>query len=158
TTKPPTGVTRTGATLNGSFTGNGEETKAFFEWGKTTKYGEATAVQAFTGTGPQPVSADLTELLAYTAASGSYHFRLVATNSSGTSYGDDVVLHTLTPDPPKVSGATTSAVSETGATLVAQVNPEGAPTGVQFEYGRAANYGSTREVINFPPSDTSDHE
>ena len=34
---------RTGATLNGAFVGNGEETHYYFEWGPTAAYGQTTA-------------------------------------------------------------------------------------------------------------------
>ena len=39
---PASNITRTSATLNGSFTGNGEPTTYHFEWGTSTSYGNST--------------------------------------------------------------------------------------------------------------------
>ena len=39
---PASNITRTSATLNGSFSGNGEPTTHHFEWGTSTSYGNST--------------------------------------------------------------------------------------------------------------------
>jgi phosphodiesterase/alkaline phosphatase D-like protein len=158
TTGEPTGVTRTSATLTGAFVGNGEETTAYFEWGKTAAYGNSTPVTTSTGTGSTPVSAELTELLAYTATSGTYHCRLVASNSKGTSYGEDILFHTLLPDKPSIGSSAARSVGELGATLVATVNPQGAPAGVRFEYGLTSSLESVAEIGEPLQPDSSDHE
>jgi hypothetical protein len=158
TTGEPTGVTRTSATITGSFVGNGEETTAYFEWGKTATYGNSSPATTSTGVGSTPVSAELTELLAYTATSGTYHYRLVASNSKGTSYGEDVLFHTLLPDKPSIESSSAQSVGESGATLAATVNPQGAPAGVRFEYGLTSSLESVAEIGGPLQADSSDHE
>ncbi|MBA7657283.1 hypothetical protein ES703_65218 [subsurface metagenome] len=76
--------------LNGvlSYDG-GEPCSCFFEWGTTTAYGNTTGSQ-IKSTG-DPFSVQISGLLENT----EYHFRAVATNSSGTSYGEDMTF--LTP-------------------------------------------------------------
>ena len=59
-------ITRTSATLNGSFAGNGEPTTYHFEWGTTTSYGNSTPESnPSSATGTVPASADLTGLAVY---------------------------------------------------------------------------------------------
>jgi predicted outer membrane repeat protein len=86
---PATGsVTRTGAGLTGQLVTGGQSTAYFFQYGRTTGYGQATAVQS-TATA-QTVSAALSGLH-YNA---KYHYRLVAINSAGISYGADQTFTT----------------------------------------------------------------
>ena len=85
TTGSATSVTLNSATLNGNITPNGLSTTYVFQWGRTTTYGYSTAVSSTSGTGSVAASARITGLRSYT----SYHYRLVATNSAGTSYGGD---------------------------------------------------------------------
>ncbi|HEX5591795.1 MAG TPA: S1 family peptidase [Solirubrobacterales bacterium] len=87
-TKPATNIQEGQATLNGTVNPNGKETTYRFEYGKTTSYGNSIPVpNAGAGAGTSPVTVYLTPntLLPRTR----YHFRLVATNSDGTSYGAD---------------------------------------------------------------------
>ena len=75
-------VTGSGATLQGSVNPNGAATIVFFEYGTTTSYGQSTAVQNIgAGSAPVNVIANLSDLEPGTL----YHFRLVATNASGTT-------------------------------------------------------------------------
>ena len=93
TTSDATSVAASTATLNGSVNPNGLSTTYYFEYGTTTNYGSTTtSTDAGTGTTAISVSADLTGLSEGT----TYHFRLVATNSVGTSNGDDKTFTTLT--------------------------------------------------------------
>jgi len=87
-TKPATNITESQATLNGTVNPNRAETTYRFEYGKTTNYGSSIPVpDAGAGAGTSPVTVYLTPntLLPRTR----YHFRLVATNTMGTSYGAD---------------------------------------------------------------------
>jgi hypothetical protein len=85
-TKPATSIAETGATLNGAVNPNGAETKYYFEYGTTTKYGSKTAeASAGSGTTNLEESKAITGLTINT----TYHFRIVATNSNGTSDGAD---------------------------------------------------------------------
>src|SRR5205807_2240389 len=84
-TNPATNVASSSATLNGSVDPHGLTTTVHFQYGTTTSYGHTTATQSKTGNTYQNVSANISGL----TASTTYHFRIVATNSSGTSYGPD---------------------------------------------------------------------
>jgi len=107
TTGAASSVTSTGATLNGSVNPNGTETKYFFEYGHTTAYGtKTTETSVGSGGSAVPVSKALTSLEFGT----TYHYRIVASNSEGTSYGAD---QSFTP----------------GWYMQSAANPEGAQTG-----------------------------
>ena len=61
-----------------------------------------------------------TSVLSGLTGSTTYHYRVVATNFVGPSYGADATFTTLAQDPTLAPAATTgvaSAVSTTGATL-----------------------------------------
>jgi hypothetical protein len=85
TTNAATHVARRSATLNGSVDPQGLSTTVRFEYGRTTGYGSTTANQIFTGNTTQNVAANIRGL----RSRKRYHFRIVATNSAGTSYGSD---------------------------------------------------------------------
>jgi hypothetical protein len=79
-------VTFNSANLNGTVNPNGLSTTYVFQWGRTASYGSATAVtSAGSGTSSVAASARITGLRSYAV----YHYRLVATNSAGTTYGAD---------------------------------------------------------------------
>ena len=84
-TNPATNVTSSSATLNASVDPHGLTTTVSFQYGTTTSYGHTTANQTKTGNTYQNVSANISGL----TGSTTYHFRIVATNSAGTSYGGD---------------------------------------------------------------------
>jgi len=93
TTGSATSVTHDSATLNGTVNPNGLSTTYCFEYGTTTSYGTTTpSTDAGDGTSNVPVSDDLTGLDPDT----TYHFRIVAENSAGTSYGVDQTFTTTT--------------------------------------------------------------
>jgi hypothetical protein len=81
-----THVTNNSATLNGTVNPSGSATTYYFQWGTTQAYGNMTSSQsAGSGSNDVAVSANLTGL----TLGPTYHFRLVASNSWGTSYGSD---------------------------------------------------------------------
>ncbi|MGH8103737.1 MAG: InlB B-repeat-containing protein, partial [bacterium] len=86
TTSSATGVTPNSATLTGAVKPNGASTTYYFEYGTTTAYGSQGPTQnAGSGYANVPVTAGLSGLLPNT----TYHYRVVATNSNGTSTGQD---------------------------------------------------------------------
>ncbi len=86
TTTAATNVTASSATLNGTVNPNGLSTSAYFEWGTTTAYGNTTTSQSIgSGASNVGVAANLSGLV----ANSTYHYRVVATNSTGTSYGSN---------------------------------------------------------------------
>src|SRR5439155_17492828 len=69
-------------------------TSYHFEYGTTATYGASTpAADAGAGGADVPVSATLSGL----AASTTYHYRLVATNAVGTTFGTDRTVVTQSP-------------------------------------------------------------
>lgn len=135
TTGSATGVDATSATLTGTVNPQGAATTYQFEYGTTTSYGMATpSSSAGSGSTAQDVSAALTGL----ASSTTYHYRLVATNTNGTTTGSDGTFTTnastgTAPGPvssPKVvSGSTTDKpISVT----VRYGAASGAPTGYRI--------------------------
>ena len=139
TTSPASEVKGASATLNGSVNPEAQATTYQFEYGKTTAYGlvaPATAKSAGSGATAVQVSETISGL----ASSTEYHFRIVATNAVGQSFGEDQTFTTQ-----KLATATTqpaSAVKSTSATLNGSVNPEGSPTEYQFSYGTTTAYGN----------------
>jgi len=74
------------------------------------------------------------------APGSTYHFRVRAENANGIpSPGHDVTF--ITQPRPVITNPAASAVSPTGATLQAEVNPGGLPTTYQIEYGTSTEYG-----------------
>ena len=126
-TDPATNLTETTASLNASFVGDGSSTHYYFEWGPTTAYGNTTATppgdDAGSPSGPSrtAISTDLTGLSPYS----TYHFRVVATNGSGTTDGQDQMF-TTTPGVPTAQGAAVTAVHSDRAIFQGEVNPNGA--------------------------------
>ena len=139
TTDTATSVTIDGATLNGIVNPNGASTTYYFEYGITTSYGSTTTVtEAGSGTSAVSVNAGISGLELNT----TYHFRLVATNSVGTTNGSDQTFTTNALTPSVSTGLATSVTSNT-ATLNGTINPNGASTTYYFEYGITTAYGST---------------
>jgi hypothetical protein len=74
------------ATLDGTVNPRGQVTVYSFQYGTTTAYGSSTpSFGAGSGTVPAAVSAGLSGLAANTV----YHYRLMSTNQSGTTFGAD---------------------------------------------------------------------
>jgi phosphodiesterase/alkaline phosphatase D-like protein len=87
TTDAPSGITTTSAVSRGTVNPNGLSTTVTFQYGTTTGYGStATATQSpVSGSSSTSVSATLTGFSSGT----TYHYRVVATNSAGTTNGTD---------------------------------------------------------------------
>jgi hypothetical protein len=134
-------VAPTSATVTGTVDPNGSATTYHFEYGTTDTYGLATPTRnAGSGDGAIAVLAGLAGLTGNTV----YHYRLVASNTLGTSRGVDRTFHTPPqPQPPTISRQRTSGIGPQSATLTATVDPNAAATTVRFEYGQTASYGAT---------------
>ena len=140
TTNPATLIASFSARLNGSLNPHGLTTTFHFEYGLTTSYGATTPPQNRSGNTPQNVSANISGL----TASTTYHFRIVASNAEGTSFGGDRTFTTLTATgPPVVTTNPATNVTSSSATLNGSLLPHGLTTTVYFQYGRTTSYGST---------------
>ena len=89
-------ISDSGAMPSGSVDPKGSTTMAHFEYGLTASYGMTTpVVNAGNGTNSIPFSQILTGLLSGT----TYHYRLVASNTGGTTSGVDQMFITLAAGP-----------------------------------------------------------
>ncbi|HEY5046124.1 MAG TPA: NHL repeat-containing protein [Solirubrobacteraceae bacterium] len=148
TEEPATSVTATSATVPGKV--NPEETSVTaceFEYGLEATYGQmapcAQELSTLTGNVFLPVSAKLTGL----EPSATYHYQLVASDANGNSENEGKDKELTTPGmPPAVVSESASGVTQTGATLKAQINPENQETSYSFEYST----GRTGESLNSP--------
>ena len=87
-----TNAARTGFALDGVVNPLGNATNCYFEYGLDLTYGTQTATQnAGSGIANVPVGVTVNVLVPDTV----YHVRLVATNSFGTTFGDDQVIRTF---------------------------------------------------------------
>jgi hypothetical protein len=74
--------------FRGTINPNGGATMYYFRYGATASYGSQTATNTLpAGTAPVSITVNNNRF-----APGTYHVQLVATNSAGTTYGDDVVF------------------------------------------------------------------
>ncbi len=132
TSEPTSGIGHTEATINAKINPDQLATGYHFEYGETTGYGsEIPSGGASIGSGgtPVPVSASLTGL----KLGQTYHYRVIASNTVGTTTGPDQTFTTVPPAPVNATYAT--EIGASGATLHALINPLGNPTNYQFQYG-----------------------
>jgi DNA-binding beta-propeller fold protein YncE len=147
-TQPASGLSATGAVLNGSATVGPQETVVWLDWGTDTNYGNVAGTTVVPGnSGSNSVSVALTGL-----PGNFYHYRLVAANDFGIVYGNDQ-LFTVGFAP---AATTLAAVTSTnGATLNATVNPNGWDTTVYFKWEVAFNVTNTTPVMDVGAGATS---
>ena len=140
-TSPATEVGTGSVKLNGWVSPNGLATNYFFQYGTSTTYSNSIPVPAGnlgSGTSPMVVWNNLGGL----APSTTYHYRVVAANSLGTSYGVDQTFTTF----PHLPDVTTGPANEVGlatARLNGTINPEGGTTTYEFQYGKTTAYGQS---------------
>jgi hypothetical protein len=126
-------ITSGTAVVSGIVNPNGSSTAGFFQWGPTVSYGNSTPTQSLgSGTTDVTVSVVLTALSPNT----TYHFRTVATNNAGTSYGNDMVFAT------KPTGSSTRLLLSSGTVRTTSTTGNGSV--VQAGYATVElNSGST---------------
>ena len=109
-----------GARLRAGVRPNSQATDYHFEYGATDAYGRSTPV-TYLGNGYDPMT--VTALVDGLEAATEYHFRVVATNDSGTSYGPDRVFKTLAHAVAEPEPESEPATPDFGKTVVAE--PDG---------------------------------
>jgi hypothetical protein len=144
-TKPATTITKSEATLNGTVDPNGAETTYHFEYGTSISYGKSTA-EVYVGSGTTGV--EELQKVASLLAEKAYDFRIVATNSNGTTDGANEAFTTSGPKVPLAETVGASAVTETGAALNGVVNPNGVETKYHFQYGTSISYGKETAAVS----------
>jgi Divergent InlB B-repeat domain len=100
--------------------------------------------------------------LTATPSTGSTFAGWTGGGCAGTSTCDLVVpasdvsvTATFTQTPPAATTAAASGVGETSATVAASVNPNGATTSCEFQYGTSTSYGATAPCSPDPGSGTN---
>jgi hypothetical protein len=146
-TGPVTGRTQVSAVLHGKVNPNGRATNYVFQWGLTNAYGlSSTAHSAGSKNATIPVKTTATKLIPGTV----YHYRLLAISRAGISAGRDRAFRTTGPPPPSPATGAATQITATAATLTGVINPEGAATNYEFQYGLTAAYGSQTAAGTIP--------
>ena len=144
-TTAATGITSTGATLNGSFTGNGNDLNTSFQWGSS-----ATALthtlSGSPGTVSSGTSSSVSASLNFLTPNTTYFYRVLGSDDFGTVYGATMSFKTLAAvTTPTVITLAATGVTAGGVTLNGSVNAKGVTTQVLFQGG-----GSTAYASNIP--------
>lgn len=158
TVGPTTGITRTGATLNGKVWSNGTATTVFFEYGLTNTYG--TSVAAVPPTlGSTAVGVAVTAVLNGLQCENTYYYRVKVTNGTATTYSTGLSFTTPSCvfDPPSASTHEATAISADGATLNGLATANGDITMVWFQYGLTTAYKFQTTPAEIP-ADATDVE
>jgi hypothetical protein len=92
---PVTGLSSTGATLNGTVTPNGTQTTVYFDYGPDASYGSSVGVSISPNNDSVAHPAAFT--LAGLAPGATYHYRLRAINPIASANSPDGTFVTLTP-------------------------------------------------------------
>jgi hypothetical protein len=125
------------ASVGGWVQPGGIETTYHIEYGPTEAYGSRTE-EASAGSGDvfEGVSVHLENLEPGTV----YHFRLVATNAHGTTFGEDSEFETHG-GKPTVNTLPATNIGYTSASLTGSVYGKNITTNYYFEYGTTTSYG-----------------
>ena len=91
TTLAASGITGTNATLNAGVNPNGSDTFVFYQFGPTTAYGQFSSPIVLSADLGDPQSVPVNVPL---QPGTTYHYRAVAQNSTGITYGSDLTLTT----------------------------------------------------------------
>jgi len=145
-TGPATDLGETSATLTGSLDADGMPATYHFQYGIGTIYDlETPSASAGSGTGSAAVTPVTIDQL---QPGRLYHYRLVAENSLGTTFGADRTF--TAPAKPLAFGLHSTNVLEKSAVVHAQLKNFDSPTEYFFEYGTSLAYGSSTPVESLP--------
>jgi hypothetical protein len=153
TTEGASQITAASASLAGSVlpgsSGPNSDAKWHFQYGTSNAYGQQAPDEpgdVGMGFNPIPVATTLSGLVSNT----TYHYRLLASNvnhdpgvSPQLAYGAD---RTFTTAPLQPFAGESAHLSETGATLSGDVDPDGHALEYRFEYGPSTAYGQSTPV------------
>jgi hypothetical protein len=135
------GATKIGnasAVLNGTVNPNGHATQYDFTYGPTTAYGATTTLRTIkSGTKAVAVTTAIAGLIPGTI----YHYRINALNPGGAVVGADRTFTTTGHPPAAVITGAAVNVGKTVATPTGVINPEGATTTWDVQYGTTTAYG-----------------
>ncbi|HEX4010091.1 MAG TPA: hypothetical protein VHX62_08790 [Solirubrobacteraceae bacterium] len=132
------GVSAGGATLAGGVYPNGLTTTYSWQYGTSTGYGQQTPATAIApGAGP----AAATTALAGLAAGTIYHYRLVAQNADGVSYGYDETFTTAAGAPGNTGAPAIAGTARVGQALTAAAGTWSPSGTVTYQWKRSTRTG-----------------
>jgi hypothetical protein len=132
-----TAVKSFSAVLNGTINPNGSSTHYRFELGLNKSYGITVASNhAVYGTRSVSVKLTARHLLPGT----TYHYRLVATNGVGSSFGADRKFKTAGNPPPGAATGPATDIGKHSAFVTGVINPHHEQTQYVFQYGVSKAY------------------
>ncbi len=138
-------ITDESAKLTGSFQADKYEVHYYFEYGPSTNYGRTVPVPPGDAVAPGAGSLDVPPVLLSDLQTGAtYHFRIVASNATGKTFGQDEAFTTA--ERPSIDNLSTADVKATSAELKAVINPMKGETSYHFEYGPTTAYGTSVPV------------
>jgi hypothetical protein len=143
-----TSVQKNSATLNATVNPGSLSTEVYFEFGTTSDYGSRVEISNSPLEGNSTVT--LSGSVANLTPGNTYHFRIVAVNQIGTTFGDDLSFKTPGGTPPTVSTSVASSTTPTSAVLNGSVEPHNLETTVTFEYGLTNSYGNSIAIPQNP--------
>ncbi|MCW1922146.1 cadherin-like beta sandwich domain-containing protein [Luteolibacter arcticus] len=124
-------ITDSTALLLGTVNPQGGTTFVRFEYGLTSTYGSSTPARGIgSGTEGASVAREVSGLL----PGQTYHYRVVAFNSVGISFGEDLTFVTGLQSPLATTGAA-MPLEVSGIGVAGTVRARGGPADVFFEYG-----------------------
>jgi hypothetical protein len=144
-------VGQASANVTGTVNPEGLESYYYYQYGPTTEYGQGTApsgpgISVAPGTSAVAAPASLIPLV----PGITYHYRLVAWNAEGTSYGEDRTFTTPAGLSPVAATGPASGISVDEATISGTVEPVGKETNYRFEYGTTTAYGTQAFGVVLP--------
>jgi hypothetical protein len=107
------GITTAAATLDGVVNPHALATTYHFEYGPSASYGQSTVAA---GAGSGAIDKAVSAAVAGLSPGATYHYRLVATSTAGTTDGPDLTFTTASPAPP-----TGGAGGGSGSTALARL-------------------------------------
>jgi lysophospholipase L1-like esterase len=162
TSAPPTAHNANSATVDGLVNANGDATTWFVEYGTTTSYGSQTAAGS---AGDASVEHAVSTSLSGLDPGTTYHYRLVAANQQGTTYGQDQSVTTV-PSAPTLTGTQPTSPSNdpsprllgsAGADTTVRVYTTSDCTGEVAASGSAGEFSAGLQVSGSSDSSTTFH-
>ena len=144
-TTPATDITFTSAILNALVYPLGVTTTLYFEYGTNTAYGLLSdSVTLTTNLNlQQAIGISVTNLLADVL----YHFRAVASNSTGIYYGGDLTFLAHTGPPPYAATLPATLITGASAQLNGMATPNSLASTAWFQWGTNLLYGNSSAPV-----------
>src|SRR6478752_4536098 len=138
TTTDATAVAGTSATLNAVVNPLGSDTDAHFEYGTSTAYGSLAPAGGELAAGSDGTQHTVSRFIGELALNTTYHYRVVASNTGGTTVGEDKTFTTLAvPPDSQLSGppqAFLSAPSTVAVGTPTTLSAEGSTPAAGLQY------------------------